>query len=76
MANAGFALCGIALLRGAIDAGRLSLPFPASSGRRTSHAFQVRFRAETLQRPQLRRFRQWLLDEAGETRRWLATLGG
>lgn len=76
MANAGFALCGIALLRGAIDAGRLSLPFPVSSGRRTSHAFQVRFRAETLQRPQLRRFRQWLLDEAGETRRWLETLGG
>ena len=71
MANAGFAMCGIALLREAIDAARLSLPFPISSGRRTSHAFQVRFRAETLQRPQLRRFRQWLLDEASVTRHWL-----
>jgi LysR family glycine cleavage system transcriptional activator len=70
-ANAGFALCGMALLREAIAAGLLSLPFPLKSGRRTSHAFQVRFRAETLQRPQVRRFRQWLLAEAAETRRWL-----
>ncbi len=76
MANAGFALCGMALLREAIDAGQLSLPFPITSGRRTSHAFQVRFRAETLQRPQVRRFRQWLLDEGGETRRWLASCVG
>lgn len=71
LANAGFAMCGIVLLRGEIDAGRVSLPFPISSGRRTAHAFQVRFRPETLQRPQLRRFRQWLLDEAAGTRRWL-----
>lgn len=73
MANAGFAMCGIALLGEAIDAGRLCLPFPLSTGRRTSHAFQVRFRAETLQRPQVRRFRQWLLDKAAETRRWMGT---
>jgi LysR family glycine cleavage system transcriptional activator len=71
LANAGFAMCGIVLLRAEIDAGRVSLPFPISSGRRTAHAFQMRFRAETLQRPQLRRFRQWLLDEAAGTRRWL-----
>jgi LysR family glycine cleavage system transcriptional activator len=71
MANAGFAMCGIALLREALDAARLSLPFPISTGRRTSHAFQVRFRAETLHRPQLRNFRQWLLAEGAETRRWL-----
>ena len=44
--------------------------------RRTSHAFQVRFRAETLQRPQLRRFRQWLLDEGSLTRRWLEPYAG
>ena len=71
VANAGFAMCGIALLGEAIDAGRLSLPFPMSTGCRTSHAFQVRFRAETLQRPQLRRFRQWLLDEGAVTRQWV-----
>lgn len=71
LANAGFAMCGVVLLREAIETGRLSLPFPVDSGRRTSQAFQARFRAETLQRPQLRRFRQWLLDEAAVTRRWL-----
>lgn len=76
MANAGFAMCGLALLREAIDAGRLSLPFPIQCGRRTSHAFQVRFRAETRQRPQLRRFRQWLLDEGSLTRRWLEPYAG
>lgn len=75
-ADAGFALCGMALLRPLIDAGRLSLPFPMSTGRKTSHAFQVRFRAKTLHRPQLRRFRQWLLNEAGATRQWLASHGG
>lgn len=73
MANAGFAMCGIALLREMIDEGRLSLPFSISTGRRTSHAFQVRFRAETLHRPQLRRFRLWLLDKGAETRRWIGT---
>lgn len=70
-ANSGFAMCGIALLRESIDAAQLALPFPTPTGRQTSHAFQVRFRAEALQRPQLRRFRQWLLDEGAETRRWL-----
>lgn len=76
MANAGFAMCGIALLRSAIDSARVSLPFPLLTGRRTSHAYQVRFRAETLQRPQVRRFRQWVLDEASETRDWLASYVG
>lgn len=75
MANAGFAMCGIGLLSESIDARRLSLPFPVQRGRSTSHAFQVRFRAEALQRPQLRRFRQWLLDEGSATRRWLAPYG-
>lgn len=75
-ANAGFAMCGIALLREALEAGRLSLPFPVSTGRRTSHAFQARFRAETLQRPALRRFRQWVLDEGAATRRWMESFAG
>jgi LysR family glycine cleavage system transcriptional activator len=76
MANAGFAMCGVALLREEIDAGRLALPFAVKCGRCTIHAFQVRFRADTLQRPQLRRFRQWLLDEGSLTRRWLDSFMG
>jgi LysR family glycine cleavage system transcriptional activator len=69
--GAGFALCGVALARGHLDAGKLSLPFGVSSGRWTSHAFHVRIPSAALLRPQVRRFRQWLLEEAGSTERWL-----
>jgi len=74
LANAGFALCGVGLLRERIESGQLSLPFPMTSARRTSHAFQVRFRPEALQRPQVRRFRQWLLEQSAETQRWMNQL--
>jgi LysR family glycine cleavage system transcriptional activator len=75
IANAGFAMAGIALLQAPLAAQRISLPFPVQWGRSTSHAYQARFRAETARRPQLRRFRQWLLDEAAQTRAWLVDQG-
>jgi LysR family glycine cleavage system transcriptional activator len=69
--GAGFALCGIALTRERLEAGELSLPFPLAAGCWTSHAFHVRIHASALLRPQIRRFRQWLLEEAKATERWL-----
>jgi LysR family glycine cleavage system transcriptional activator len=69
--GAGYAMCGIALARERLDAGELSLPFPLKSGRWTSHAFQLRVRTDSLLRPQVRRFRQWLLEEARVTEAWL-----
>jgi hypothetical protein len=36
----------------------------------------VRFRANALARPQARRFRDWLLAEAAETRAWLTAVEG
>ncbi len=72
LANAGFALCGIALLSQMLDSARVSLPFPVSTGAWTSHAFQARFRSDSLSRPQVRRFRDWLAAEAEGTRQWLA----
>jgi LysR family glycine cleavage system transcriptional activator len=72
LANAGFTLCGMALVSGLFDNGRLSLPFPASTGAWTVHAFQARFRSDALARPQVRRFREWLAAEADLTRQWLA----
>lgn len=69
--GAGFALCGIALARERLEAGEVSLPFPVTTGRWTSHAFHVRIRTDALLRPQIRRFRQWLLEEAKATERWL-----
>jgi LysR family transcriptional regulator, glycine cleavage system transcriptional activator len=69
--GAGFAMCGIALARERLEAGELSLPFPLSTGRWTSHAFHVRIRTDALLRPQVRRFRQWLIEEAITTEKWL-----
>jgi len=74
--GAGFALCGIALARERIEAGELSLPFPLSAGRWTSHAFHVRIHSNALLRPQIRRFRQWLLEEAKITEQWLTDTVG
>ena len=78
--GAGYAMCGIALARERLEAGELSLPFPLATGRWTSHTFQLRIRTDALLRPQVRRFRQWLLEEAqghrgvagGESRQPLA----
>ncbi len=71
-ANAGLTLCGLALLSPCIDDGTLSLPFPVSTGQWTDHGFQVRFRADALRRPQVKRFREWLADQAMLTRDWLS----
>jgi LysR family glycine cleavage system transcriptional activator len=70
-AHAGLALCGLALVADEVEAGRLSLPFPAANGGWTEHVFQARFRNPHLLRPQVRRFRDWLLTEAGTTAAWL-----
>ncbi len=71
LADAGLTICGLALLREALEDGSLTLPFPVASGTWTSHAFQARFRPEALARPQVRRFRQWLADEARLSAAWL-----
>lgn len=70
-ADAGLAISGLALVSELIEDGRLTLPFKASRGVWSSHAFHARFRGDALLRPQVRRFRAWLAAEAGATRRWL-----
>jgi LysR family glycine cleavage system transcriptional activator len=72
LADAGLTLCGLALIAEYIDSGKLSLPFPVSTGVWTSHAFQARFRADPHIRPQVKRFREWLLEESGSTSDWLS----
>jgi LysR family glycine cleavage system transcriptional activator len=71
-ANAGPTICGLALLGPYIDDGTLSLPFPVSTGQWTDHAFQARFRTDALLRPQVKRFREWLVGQATATRDWLS----
>ncbi|HEV7157162.1 MAG TPA: LysR family transcriptional regulator [Caulobacteraceae bacterium] len=72
LADAGVANCGLALVSGLIDDGRLFLVAGPQSGNWTAHAFHARFRAEALARPQVRRFRDWLLAESRVTDDWLS----
>jgi len=76
VANAGVALCGLALLTTHIQRGELTFPFPISTGRWSAHAFQARFRSDALVRPQVKHFRQWLLAEAALTCAWLERVAG
>ena len=71
LAEAGFTICGLALIAPHIDDGSLLLPFPIDTGSWTEHSFHVRFRADALLRPQVRRFREWLATECESTRQWL-----
>lgn len=70
-ADAGLTICGLALLSDLIDAKELSLPFPIAAGAWTDHAFQARFRGDAAARPQVKRFREWLLEECAQTRSWV-----
>jgi LysR family glycine cleavage system transcriptional activator len=71
LANAGLTICGLALISDYVEDSRLSLPFPVSQGAWTDYAFQARFRADALIRPQVRRFREWLVEQGGATQAWL-----
>jgi LysR family glycine cleavage system transcriptional activator len=76
LANAGLAICGVALLSELVDDGRLSLPFNDSTGSWTRSAFDARFRSDALVRPQVKRFRDWLLGKSSATAAWLRTRFG
>ena len=71
LADAGLAICGVALISDLFAEGKVSLPFPMVTGRWTGHVFQASFRSDALARPQVRRFRQWLAAEAGKTAQWI-----
>ncbi|MCC5866987.1 MAG: LysR family transcriptional regulator [Gammaproteobacteria bacterium] len=76
MADAGLALCGLVLATALVEQGRLSLTFGARVGVWTEQAFQARYRNAALLRPQVRRFRAWLVEEANMTRAQLVALAG
>jgi LysR family transcriptional regulator, glycine cleavage system transcriptional activator len=71
LSSAGFMICGLALLAECVDDHRLAFPFPLATGTWTSHAFCANFRAGALVKPQVKRFREWLLVESRATQTWL-----
>jgi LysR family glycine cleavage system transcriptional activator len=73
-ADAGLALCGLGLIADLVDDGRIAAPFGLTGGSWTSHAYVARFRSDALHRPQVRRFRDWLLAESEVTRSRLTDL--
>jgi len=76
LSNAGLMICGLALIHDLVDSGKLSLPFSPSMGAQTEHAFQARFRVESRRRPQVQRFRDWLIEESAVTRARIAVWAG
>ncbi len=74
LADAGLALCGLGLIADLIGEGRIAAPFGLTEGSWTSHAYVARFRSDALHRPQVRRFRDWLLAESETTRARLTSL--
>ena len=71
LSGAGFMICGLALLAEWVEDHRLSFPFPLATGTWTGHAYCANFRAGALVKPQVKRFREWLLAESRGTQMWL-----
>ena len=71
LADAGVALCGVALLERHIDAGSIVFAFPEKSAVQTRGAFHARYRSGFLTNRTLVAFRSWLAREAARTSDWL-----
>jgi len=66
-ADAGFVIGGLALVLPQLDAGALSLAFPIELGKWSRNGYRARFDPLSLRRNAVIRFRDWLLEESGET---------
>lgn len=66
-ADAGVALCGLALLAERLEDGAIALPYPIATGRWSDHGFVARFRPDSGGRRHVQRFRSWLEEESRET---------
>ena len=73
-ADAGIALCGVALLSDAIGAGRIGAALPGTPAWLSGHAYIARYRANPANARTLQRFRAWLIGEARATARWVETV--
>ncbi len=73
-ANAGFVVCGLALVWPQIEENKLSLPFPVDKGERSKNAYRVSFREDALRRSATAKFRDWLLEQAHATRAQLEAI--
>lgn len=61
--NVGLLISGLSYILNDIDAGVLALPFPPPECLRAEHPYRIAVRSEALARPQVARFRDWIIDE-------------
>ena len=66
--DAGFLICGAALVLEQLESGKLQTPFPKSEGSYTGYSYNIAFHAESMKRNQIRQFRNWLLEESASTK--------
>lgn len=72
--DAGFLICGMAMILEQLQSKKLSTPFPRSQGKRTGLPYNIAFRRDALRRSQISRVRQWLLNESKSTEERIASL--
>ena len=65
--DVGFLVCGVSLIESDLTQGSLVLPYPANKGLSAPHPFRLQLREQNSQRPQLRRFVEWLKRESAQT---------
>jgi len=74
--NVGFLICGLCLARADLDAGSVVLVYPAERHLSEVAPYRMFLRDATRTTAQVRRFADWLLEQARESQEWVdATTG-
>jgi LysR family glycine cleavage system transcriptional activator len=69
--NVGFLVCGLCLARADVEAGSILLVYPAERHLAQADPYRMFLRDATRATAQVRRFADWLLEQARETQEWL-----
>jgi len=72
LADAGIALCGVALLSQVIEAGLVAFPFPVETAFATQAGYHATYREGLAANRALDSFRSWLAKEARKTSDWIS----
>ncbi len=74
--NVGFLICGLCLARQDIEAGNVVLVYPADRHLSEVAPFRMFLRNETRMTAQVRRFADWLMEQARESQEWISRTAG
>ena len=74
--NVGFLICSLCLSRADLDAGTVVLVYPAERHLSEVPPYRMFLRDATRMTAQVRRFADWLLEQARESQRWVDSTAG